>query len=48
MRTPSPAQLGLAAVVLFAPGGFILGATLAANHVRKRIAERRAAASPAA
>ncbi len=29
-------QVGLAAVVLLAPGGFILGATLIANHYRKR------------
>ncbi|WP_230629531.1 hypothetical protein [Sphingomonas sp. Leaf37] len=30
------AQVGLAALVLLAPGGFILGATLVANHYRKR------------
>jgi hypothetical protein len=29
-------QIGLAAVVLLAPGGFILGATLIANHYRKK------------
>ncbi|HEU0045867.1 hypothetical protein [Sphingomonas sp.] len=29
-------KLGLAAVVLFAPGGFILGATLAAKWWRDR------------
>ena len=29
-------QIGLAAVVLLAPGGFILGATLVARHYRKR------------
>ncbi|GAA0672294.1 hypothetical protein FHT00_001752 [Sphingomonas insulae] len=29
-------QIGLAAVVLLAPGGFLLGATLIANHYRKR------------
>ncbi|MCP3736000.1 hypothetical protein M9979_14090 [Sphingomonas sp. RP10(2022)] len=29
-------QIGLAAVVLLAPGGFLLGATLVANHWRKR------------
>lgn len=29
-------QFGLAAVILLAPGGFILGATLVANHYRKR------------
>jgi hypothetical protein len=35
MRNPW-GKLGLAAVILLAPGGFILGATLAANHYRKR------------
>ena len=29
-------QLGLAAIVLLAPGGFLLGATLLANRYRKR------------
>lgn len=29
-------QVGLAAIVLLAPGGFILGATLLANRYRKR------------
>ena len=29
-------QIGLAAVVLLAPGGFIVGATLIASHYRKR------------
>lgn len=29
-------QIGLAAIVLLAPGGFVLGATLIANHYRKR------------
>ena len=37
-------QIGLAAVVLLAPGGFILGATLLANGYRRRRAE--AAADP--
>ncbi len=32
-------KLGLAAVILLAPGGFILGATLAANHYRKKLAQ---------
>lgn len=32
-------QIGLAAVVLLAPGGFLLGATLVANHYRKRRAQ---------
>ena len=29
-------RLGLACVILFAPGGFILGAALAADHLRRR------------
>jgi len=29
-------KIGLAAVILLAPGGFILGATLAANRLRAR------------
>lgn len=29
-------KAGLAAVILLAPGGFILGATLAANHYRRK------------
>jgi hypothetical protein len=33
-------QIGLAAVVLLAPGGFVLGATLLANRYRKRLAEK--------
>lgn len=36
-------QIGLAAVVLLALGGFILGATLLANRYRQR---RAAAADP--
>ncbi|RIA43917.1 hypothetical protein DFR49_2150 [Hephaestia caeni] len=32
-------RLGLAAVILLAPGGFILGATLAAKKWRDRQAE---------
>ncbi|MGP7795188.1 hypothetical protein [Sphingomonas sp. CLY1604] len=35
----TPRQIGLAAVVLFAPGGFILGATLVADHYRRRRAQ---------
>ena len=31
---------GLAAVILLAPGGFILGATLAARYWKKRAAEK--------
>jgi len=29
-------KIGLAAVILFAPGGFLLGAAMAADHFRKR------------
>jgi hypothetical protein len=29
-------KMGLAAVILLAPGGFLLGAALAADHMRKR------------
>lgn len=36
MKSDTYRKLGLAAVILLAPGGFILGATLAANHYRKR------------
>ncbi|WP_293872893.1 MULTISPECIES: hypothetical protein [unclassified Sphingomonas] len=32
-------RIGLAAVVLLAPGGFLLGATLIANNYRKRHAK---------
>ncbi|MFN3433168.1 MAG: hypothetical protein ACK4ZY_02110 [Sphingomonas sp.] len=35
----TPRQIGLAAVVLLAPGGFLLGATLVADHYRKRRAQ---------
>jgi hypothetical protein len=34
-------RVGLAAIILLAPGGFVLGASLAARHWRKR-AEREA------
>lgn len=40
MRKATLEKIGLAAVILLAPGGFILGATLAANHYRKRRAAR--------
>jgi hypothetical protein len=40
MRTGIIGKVGLAAVILFAPGGFIIGATLAAAHYRKRIGPR--------
>ncbi|MDB5716968.1 MAG: hypothetical protein JWM38_395 [Sphingomonas bacterium] len=36
MRKDTLNKLGLAAVILLAPGGFILGATLVANHYRKK------------
>jgi hypothetical protein len=36
MRTNLLGKIGLAAVILFAPGGFILGAAMAADHLRKR------------
>ena len=29
-------KVGLAAIILLAPGGFILGAAMAADHLRKR------------
>ncbi len=32
-------QIGLAAVVLLAPGGFVLGAALVADHYRRRKAQ---------
>ncbi|CUS46151.1 MAG: hypothetical protein V4610_02975 [Pseudomonadota bacterium] len=32
-------RLGLAAAILLVPGGFILGATLAAQRYRKQLAE---------
>lgn len=36
-------RVGLAAVILLAPGGFLLGAGLAARRFRKREAEKNAA-----
>jgi len=36
-------RVGLAAVILLAPGGFVLGASLAARRWRRREAERAAA-----
>ena len=35
MRANLLGKVGLAAVILFAPGGFILGAALAAEHYRR-------------
>jgi hypothetical protein len=29
-------KVGLAAIILLAPGGFLIGAALAADHLRKR------------
>ena len=36
MRTQVFGKVGLAAFILFAPGGFILAAALAADHYRKK------------
>jgi hypothetical protein len=36
MRTKILGKVGLAAVILLAPGGFLLGAALAAEHYRKK------------
>lgn len=36
-------RVGLAAIILLAPGGFVLGASLAARRLRKREAEKDAA-----
>ena len=47
MRKDVLGKVGLAAVILLAPGGFVLGATLALNHYRKR-RQDAAAAEPAA
>jgi hypothetical protein len=33
-------RVGLAALILLAPGGFVLGASLAARRLRKREAEK--------
>lgn len=38
MRKETTAKLGLAAVILFAPGGFLLGAALGADYLRRRFA----------
>ncbi len=40
MRAPTKKQIGIAALVLLAPGGFILGATLAARHYKRRVTEQ--------
>jgi hypothetical protein len=36
MRTKIFGKFGLAAVILLAPGGFLLGVALAAEHYRKK------------
>lgn len=36
MRNDLIGKFGLAAIILLAPGGFILGAALAADHYRKK------------
>ena len=36
MRNDLLGKMGLAALILFAPGGFILGAAIAADHYRKK------------
>lgn len=37
-------RIGLAAAILLAPGGFVLGAALAARHYRKKSAGKAEAA----
>ncbi|WP_294284537.1 hypothetical protein [uncultured Sphingomonas sp.] len=39
-------QIGLAAVILLAPGGFILGAALLANRYRKSTADTETPPKP--
>jgi len=36
MRSAILAKVGVAAVILFAPGGFLLGAAMAVDYYRKR------------
>ncbi len=36
MRNDLLGKFGLAALILFAPGGFLLGAAMAADHYRKK------------
>ena len=43
MENDTLKKAGLAAVIVLAPGGFILGATLAARYWQKRRAEKAAA-----
>ncbi len=45
MKPANKKRIALAALICLAPGGFVLGATLAANHYRKK---RSRAASEAA
>lgn len=39
MKKDMKKKLALAALICLAPGGFILGASLAANHYRKKAAK---------
>jgi hypothetical protein len=36
-------RIGLAALILFAPGGFLLGGAMAAGHLRRHFGKARAA-----
>ncbi|SMF61415.1 hypothetical protein [Allosphingosinicella indica] len=42
MKRESWNRIGLAAAILLAPGGFVLGAALAARHYRKKAADKAA------
>ncbi len=46
MRKDFAKNAGLAAVILLAPGGFVLGAALAADYLRKKRAEAATPATP--
>ena len=47
MRKDFARNAGLAAVILLAPGGFVLGAALAADYLRKRRSGTQAAPADA-